>query len=346
MQETTYRGRRAVQLENDQVRVSLTIEGGHLAEVLHKPTGVNPLWTPPWPTMEPSAYDPAAHPEYGTGSEAKLLAGILGQNLCLDLFGGPSPTEDAAGTTAHGEGSIAAYNYEFGENSVTLSTVLRAAQIAFSRTVTLAGNTVRIRETAENLAALDRPLAWTQHATLGIPFLEHGRTRLSLSATHSKSYEEPFGDLFPPGTEFLWPNAPAADGSTLDLRTFTDRASSAGFTTHLMDPAREHAHAAAHSPGCGVMFGYQWRRADFPWCGLWLENRSRTQAPWNGETVALGLEFGVSPMPETRRKMIERGQLFGTPAYRWLPAREQLMVEYEARIQASSTGDFAELFGR
>jgi hypothetical protein len=36
------------------------------------------------------AHTPEKHPEYGTGSEAKLLAGLMGHNLCMDIFGGPS----------------------------------------------------------------------------------------------------------------------------------------------------------------------------------------------------------------------------------------------------------------
>ena len=59
-----YRGRRAVAIENDRVRVTVLEGGGHIAEVLDKRTGVNPLWTPPWPSIEPEAYDPAHHPEY------------------------------------------------------------------------------------------------------------------------------------------------------------------------------------------------------------------------------------------------------------------------------------------
>ena len=33
------------------------------------------------------------------------------------------------------------------------------------------------------------------------------------------------------------------------------------------------------------------------------------------------MEFGVSPIPETRRAMIDRGKLFGVPCYRWIPAK-------------------------
>jgi hypothetical protein len=49
------------------------------------------------------------------------------------------------------------------------------------------------------------------------------------------------------------------------------------------------------------------------------------------------MEFGVSPMPETRREMIARGSLFGVPAFRWIPARKTVTVEYRAFItQADS----------
>ena len=62
--------------------------------------------------------------------------------------------------------------------------------------------------------------------------------------------------------------------------------------------------------------------------GIWDENRSRSQSPWNSSEVTRGMEFGVSPFPETRREMIERGSLFGVPTFRWIPARRRVDVEY------------------
>ena len=47
--------------------------------------------------------------------------------------------------------------------------------------------------------------------------------------------------------------------------------------------------------------------------GIWEENHSRAAPPWNSETLTRGMEFGVSPFPESRRKMIDRGRLFGVP---------------------------------
>src|SRR6478672_4406560 len=110
--ETSYRNRRAVRIEDDRLRVTLTIEGGHIAEILDKATGVNPLWTPPWPSIEPSAYSADRHPEYGGNAESRLLSGILGHNLCLDIFGPPSEEEFAAGIGVHGEASVAQYRVE------------------------------------------------------------------------------------------------------------------------------------------------------------------------------------------------------------------------------------------
>ena len=40
------------------------------------------------------------------------------------------------------------------------------------------------------------------------------------------------------------------------------------------------------------------------------------------------MEFGVSPFPESRRAMIDRGRLFGVPTYRWVPAMSRVEVEY------------------
>src|SRR5579864_6472386 len=120
MAETRYRGRRAAILENDRLRITVLEEGGHIAEIFSKESGINPLWTPPWPSIEPSTYDPAGNPEYGAGAESRLLAGIMGHNLCLDLFGGPSPEEAAAGLTVHGEASIVAWLVDASQNAIDM----------------------------------------------------------------------------------------------------------------------------------------------------------------------------------------------------------------------------------
>ena len=319
MFDSAYRGRRAAILENDALRVTVLREGGHIAEIFDKQTGVNPLWTPPWPSIEPSTYNPARHPEYGDGIDARLLAGIMGHNVCMDIFGVPSAEEFAAGIGVHGESSVIAYQ----SDGTAFGAGLALAGLNFERRIELRGRAVCIAESVTNLGATDRPIAWTQHVTLGPPFLERGVTQFRASATRSKVFETRFGndDYLTPGAEFDWPGG---------LDVFNASPKSSAFTTHLMDPAREDAFFVAYSPAHRLAFGYVWRQADFPWMGRWEENHSRTHAPWNGQTVALGMEFGASPMPETRRAMIERCRLFDVRSYKWLPARATARVEYWA----------------
>jgi hypothetical protein len=336
---TTYRNRRAASIENDQIRVTVTQEGGHVAEILDKQSGVNPLWTPPWPSIEPSTFSKVKNPEYGDDPENKLLSGLMGHNLCLDIFGGPSPDEFAAGIGVHGEGSVAAYDIAESSEALDMRATFPIAQIRFERRLELHGANVRFLEKIESLVSFDRPIAWTQHVTLGPPFLERGATEFRASATRSKTFESDFGDAayLKTGAEFEWPNAPCKNGQTCDLRVFTNATVSGAFSTHLMAPDREHAYFTSFSPSLKVAFGYVWKRKDFPWLGIWEENCSRTIPPWNGKTITRGMEFGVSPYPESRRQMIERGGLFGVPGYRWLPAKGKLEAEYWASVRTEKS---------
>jgi hypothetical protein len=330
-----YRGRRAAILENQALRVTVLEEGGHIAEVLDKSTGISPLWIPPWPSIEPSTYDRAKHGAFGGGLDAKLLAGIMGHNLCLDIFGGPSAEEAAAGLPVHGEASLVRYEIQRSPTELVLQALLPLANLQVERRIELADQFMRIRESVQNLSGIDRPVGWTEHVTLGPPFLQKGRTEFRASAARSQVFDGQFGpaDYLKGGALFDWPLAPRQRGTPVDLRVFNDADSSSAYTAHLMDTGREDAFFLAYSPESKLAFGYAWRRADFPWMGIWEENKSRSQPPWNGVTVTRGMEFGVSPFPETRRAMIERGRLFDVPTFRWIPAATRVTVEYWAALR-------------
>src|SRR5271163_4631228 len=117
-----FHGRKAARLENDILRVTVLEEGGHIAEVFDKRAGVNPLWIPHWQSLEPSSFSQKDRAVFGNGPDAKLLAGIMGHNLCLDIFGGPSPEEAAAGLTVHGEAPVAVYDIAAGDSDLTART--------------------------------------------------------------------------------------------------------------------------------------------------------------------------------------------------------------------------------
>src|SRR5689334_78000 len=131
--DVRYRNRRAARIENSALRVTVLREGGHIAEIFDKRAAVNPLWTPQWTSIEPSSYNGRAHPEFGSGADAKLLAGIMGHNICFDIFGGPSDEEAAAGLSAHGDAPVAPYDVSNGGDALVMHANLPCAQLAFTR---------------------------------------------------------------------------------------------------------------------------------------------------------------------------------------------------------------------
>jgi hypothetical protein len=238
--------------------------------------------------------------------------------------------------TAHGEASAAVFQIDVQNGVLTARAELPQAGLRFERRVRFASPEVlHITEEVENVTAWDRPAGWTQHVTLGAPFIEPGVTEFRASATKSKVFEGDFAagkGYMEIGAAFDWPHVPRSGGGTVDMRTFVDLPVSGAFSAHLMNPARQDGFFMAWHPASKVLIGYVWKQADFPWLGIWEENRSRTHAPWNGQAITRGMEFGVSPMPETRRAMIERGSLFGVPSFRWLPAKSTVRVDYRAFV--------------
>jgi len=95
-----------------------------------------------------------------------------------------------------------------------------------------------------------------------------------------------------------------------------------------------------YHPEYRVLVGYIFPAASNPWIADWQENRSNTIAPWNGEVVARGIEFGSSPFAEGLRKSVERGSLFDTPAYRWIGGKQRLETEFTVFV-SEIPGGFA-----
>jgi len=334
---SSFKGRRSVTIGTDELRLTLTEEGGQVAELLHRKSGISPLYVPEWRSIEPSEYSAELDPDYGSNSESRLVAGLLGHSLCLDIFGAPSPEEAAAGIPVHGEASIAQYSLESTENSLFMHASLPRAQMRFGRRIALAEDgLVLFNESVVNEADVDHPIGWTQHVTLGAPFLEGGLTHFLASARESKVSGQSFNNglgMQKPDAVFDWPLCPRKDGRVDDLRTFTTETVSGGFTAHKMDPTLPHAFFVAWSERFNLAFGYVWQREDFPWLSRWEENHLRPWAPWNSKALALGMEFGVSPMVESRREMVERGRMFDTPTFRWIPARTEVSARYCAFLR-------------
>jgi hypothetical protein len=334
-------GRDAYILENGYIRIAALRGGGHLAEIRlisdDPRKNINPMRVPHYPTIDPHTYDASKHDAiYGSDPHRWLSSGYMGHLLCFPLYGPPSEEEAKAGLGNHGEAAIVEWrksSVERDAGSVTLryGADLPKTQFRVERKITLrAGERfARIEEWVENLAAYDRPINWMQHATFGPPFVEPGKTFLDVSATRGLvGGGRAETASLRPESEVNWPDGVCGNGSRADLRVFQPRANSGSYCALLLDPKRAQQFFTLYHTGYRVAIGYVFPAEGSPWIADWQENRSIRTLPWNGQVVARGIEFGSSPFAEGLRKSVERGALFGAPAFRWIGARERLKTEF------------------
>lgn len=334
-------GRPGLRLVGDWGHVSLLEGGGHVCELISsKCPGINPLWKPPWKTIEPDQYNALRNTStYGPPPDGKLLAGLAGHSLSFDHFGPPSAEEIAAGQNTHGEAPVMKWSISGGNEESTpmveCSVTLPEAKISFSRKVSidLGSPVVYFEESATNLLSFDRPICWNEHVTFGPPFLECGATMFDMPAIKGKVCAEKYSSrmLLQPDAEFVWPMAPARDGSTRDLRT-TPEDVTGQYTAQLLTPEIEFAYIAASNPRVQLLVAYIFRRADFPWVGNWEERFARSHAPWSERTFCRGMEFSSTPFAIPRRETVSKGDLFNEPTYRWLPAKSTVNLRFMALL--------------
>ena len=327
---TTFHNRKAWRLENDQLRVTVLPGGGHVAELTLKGgREVNPLWVPPWPSLEPGVYQRDKHGSaYGTDSEAATLASIMGHNLCFDYWGAPSPAEFQAGLTYHGEVSTLTWKRVSGGSAdLTYHADLPQARTSMTRTLRLRGPVVYFEETAENPTSFDKPIGWVQHVTFGPPFVDARTSAFDASGTRA---ERRVGSQ---SREFSWPAA-----EEKDYRRFSPDDRSEAMAYVLLDPSREIEFVSALNTGYKQLVVYVFRRQDFPWLAIWEQNRTRMSPPWNGETRTRGMEFGNTRISGTLRAWLRMPMLWDTPVFGWLDARAKHTARFLAVVAPTPEG--------
>jgi hypothetical protein len=254
----------------------------------------------------------------------------LGHFLALDGFGAPSREEQAAGMPYHGEASRTAAKViarrESGPvHSITLQLWLPLAQETLTRTVEMADgeNVVYVSSELESAVAVDRPVSWAEHATLGPPFLEPGKITIDMPATHCRVRDEKAGSTgkLAYSRDFVWPMAPLTKGGFVNLLTVPVGEPSLDLATCLMDAAREYAYVTALRADKQLIFGYVFRREEYPWMMNWMN--------YTGDARATrGVEFSTQPFDVSHRETVNAHEMFGAPTYKWLPAKSRLHTRF------------------
>lgn len=320
-QTTTFEGYPAVALSNDKLQLRVMTQGSTLASIVLKddPDKINPLWNPMRMARE------LGQPVHYDGG-----AGIF---VCVDGFGPVSPEEKTAGLPMHGEAHrqifVANSRREGATTSVTMRAKLPIVQEVFTRTFQIhdGESVVLIESELDNQLGFDRPVNWAEHATIGSPFLESGVTVVDLSGSQSRTrpYDEVLSSQtsrrLTSGQDFTWPLAPGLHGEAVDLRQTPENAGYLDHATTLIDPNRDLEWATALNAKKGLLLGYIFKRAEYPWLQYW------GNYPATGK-FARGMEFGTQPFDVSRREAVSIGALFGVPTYRWLPAKSKITSRF------------------
>jgi hypothetical protein len=170
-----------------------------------------------------------------------------------------------------------------------------------------------------------------QHATFGPPFLDNAECSLIASAKRGITSRDGYEgvSLLAKNREFKWPYAPPENGQTaVDLRipfSTKGRGCVAGLQ---MDMQRDVQYILAVNWKLRIGIGYCFRRQDFPWMVIWEENCSRGHAPWNGSTLARGMEFGTTPLPVGPDEIFPGKKLFDSPVWCTVPANGTREARY------------------
>jgi len=329
-----------VTLATDSLEMVLLTGGGHVAS-LSLPGGPNVLWQSEWKTIEPQQFRPGRDSSaYGDPPVGNFLSHFTGHAVCADYFGAPSREEAAQGLPLHGEIGSRPWQISVRNQAGLARARCRAdapkSEFRFEREVTLRGDesVACFRERLTNQRPRDRSVQWVQHATFGKPLLVAGESTVCLPATEGITWPHGYEGkaLLADSRRFAWPMAPMANGGVADLSQPFARSNKGFVAAALVERGRDYGFVAVLNWNLGLLAGYCFRRADFPWIAIWEENRARRDAPWNGRSQARGLEFGTTATPLGLRDTILNGPVLGETTFIVVPANATKEICYLAFV--------------
>ena len=317
-QTTEFEGHPAIVLSNGKLELTVVLSGATLANLalLEDRSRLSPLWN------EARAIRLAGG--------APAAAGLGGHFLCLDGFGSPSQEEIRAHYPFHGEASGQHFEVLMSTKVPPISVMMFGAQLPLAQELVTrkvqmvdGENVIYIETQVENLLPFDRPVSWAEHATVGPPFLEPGKMIIDMPAGRCRVRAEKPGPVpgrLEPLKDFDWPMGPLRKGGTANLLNVPEEVS-LDLASCQIKPERAYGYVAAFNQDKRLLFGYVFNRQDFPWLMSWMNYTGDAKA-------ARGIEFSTQPFDVSRREAVDTHEMFGTPTYRWLPAKSKLRTRF------------------
>jgi hypothetical protein len=121
-----------------------------------------------------------------------------------------------------------------------------------------------------------------------------------------------------------------SEAPDFDLSRFSELAHEDLVNSFLVDTGRESAFFTAFQRRLGLLFGYVYLRADFPWLNVWECNTDKMQTR--------GMEFSNTPHHGTMKALISASEIWGVPTYEWLDAHSTAHKQFIAFLHPVSPG--------
>jgi hypothetical protein len=271
-QSSGYDGTPPVVLSNGKLELTVELTGATLVNLalLHDPSRLSPFWNEA----------PAGPASGGTGAASDLS----GHFLSLDDISAPGQQKSK---TRYGEARTQHFEVLISTRVPPISVIMFGAQLPsgnqlVTRMVQMVDgeNVAYIETQVDNLQATDQSLSWAEHAMLGPPFFEPGKTIIGM-----------------PGIPETAPD---------DLARCR------------IDAGRAHGYVAALSRDNRKLFGYVFRRQDFPWLISYAGNNKARR----------GIEFSTQPFDVSRSDTVDKLGNPGAAEGRRLAAKSRITARF------------------
>lgn len=305
--ESGLEGRNLVTMEGSNAVVAVDLGGGSIVDFHLKDQGLNPLT---WNFPERGDHKPRH----------------MGHFICLGRWGPGTKTETANGMPYHGEASHVVWKVaappvrKAGKISTELSADLPMGGLRIHRTLRLDETeaVLTVTEAVTNVNKLGRIYNFVQHGTVGPPFLDES----VMVDTKVKKGIFQFGNVPNPEEPVIyWPRA-VQRGRLVDFRRLTGK-DAPSVISFIFNENAEYGWCTLSNAGKGLMLGYVWKTADYPWLNMWFDVR-------DGKPAARGIEFGTTGLHQPVPVQVAQGKIFDTQLYEYLDAGETREKSYTA----------------
>ena len=298
-------------LDGKAAKLVVDLGGGSIADFHLKSNKLNPLQWDSWDFSDTPEADPPMEPR------------SMGHFLCLDRWGPATEAELGHGMQWHGEATRVWWTTNSqpvkkdGQLHADMSAELPLAGLKVTRTIRMSEkeSIFSVSEAVTNTRHLGRIYNIVQHPTIGPPFLDES-TIVDANATRGFMQDRPMP--MPEIPEVRWPNALQMDGTQVDIRYLTDD-SAPGVVSYIVE--EEYGWTTAINASEGLLVGYIWPTADYPWFDAWRHVKE-------GKPFARGLEFGTTGLHQPGPVLVEKGKIFGQKIFRFIDADETQTFSY------------------